>query len=377
MLPEDWEAFKDTLPHQAGVFAKRNWGTPLHSLCSYQGKLKPALAHKLVMSLSKPGDRVFDPFSGSGTVPLEAAINRRVPLANDLSTIAVAITTAKIGATTRRGCDAILDDLGSYLACNEPTEKTLQDAKEVSFNKSISEYFHEKTFREVLLARDYFISRRDLSDANWCLVFSSMLHILHGNRPYALSRRSHPLTPYAPTGDFIEKCVVSHLATKVSSSLSAKEKLPLSDFGNCEQLDVRKIAELGEGYCDLILTSPPFASSTRFYMTNWMRFWFAGWGLLDFKNAERDFVESKRNKDLRVYYEIFENFAKVLGGGGLAVLHVGKNRAVDMAGVLRKFEFPKFKLVDHFIEDVSAGEKHGIKDKGGTIEHQYLIYERL
>jgi hypothetical protein len=377
MFLENWETFKDTLPHQTGLFAKRNWGTPLHSLCSYQGKLKPALAHKLVMSLSKPGDRIFDPFSGSGTVPLEAAINRRVPLANDLSTIAVAITAAKIGETTRRGCEAVIDDLCSFLACNQPTEKTMLDAQEVSFNKSIAEYFHDKTFREILLARDYFISTRDLSNANWCLVFSSMLHILHGNRPYALSRRSHPLTPYAPTGEFLEKDVVSHLATKVNSSLSAKEKLPLSYFGRCEQLDVRNIAALGENYCDLILTSPPFASSTRFYMTNWMRFWFAGWGISDFKNAEQDFVESNRNKDLRVYYDIFENFSKVLRSGGLAALHVGKNRAIDMADVLKRFEFTGFKLVDHFIEDVSTGEKHGIKDKGGTVEHQYLIYERL
>lgn len=39
-----WEVFQRTLPHRHGDFAKRNWGSPLHSLCSYQGKLKPSLA---------------------------------------------------------------------------------------------------------------------------------------------------------------------------------------------------------------------------------------------------------------------------------------------------------------------------------------------
>jgi len=372
-----WNTFKKDLPHQVGVFSKRNWGTPLHSLCSYQGKLKPALAHKLVLSLSKLGHRIFDPFSGSGTVPLEAVINGRVALANDLSTIAVAITNAKIGETNRKGCYQIIDHLESYIDSHEPSKKSLLDANEVHFNKYISEYFHEKTYREVLLARDYFSESKDLLDANWCLVFSSMLHILHGNRPYALSRQSHPLTPYAPTGPFIKKSVVSHLTTKVSSSLSAKEKLPIEQFGHCEQVDVRKIGMLGENYCDLILTSPPFAASLDFIRLNWMRFWFAGWGLSDFKQAEFDFIESKRNKDMRVYMDIFENFAKLLSGGGLVVLHVGKNRAVDMAAVLKEFQFPNFKLSDHFVEDVSASEKHGIKDKGGTVEHQYLIYQRL
>ena len=175
----------------------------------------------------------------------------------------------------------------------------------------------------------------------------------------------------------LKKSSIFHGLHLRTSSLSAKEKLPIAHFGVCEQMDVRNIGALGKDYCDIILTSPPFASSTRFYMTNWMRFWFAGWGKADFDTAEIDFIESKRNKDLRIYIKIFENFSNLLGSGGVVALHVGKNRAVDMAATLKDFNFDSFKLVDLFIEDVSAGEKHGIKDKGGTIEHQYLIYERL
>jgi hypothetical protein len=42
-------------------------------------------------------------------------------------------------------------------------------------------------------------------------VFASLLHVLHGNRPYALSRRSHPLTPYAPTGPVEYKSLLRKL----------------------------------------------------------------------------------------------------------------------------------------------------------------------
>lgn len=377
MTLDRWENFKRSLPHQLGAFAKRNWGTPLHSLCSYQGKLKPSLSHQLLLSLSEQGDRVFDPFSGSGTVPLEAAINGRIPLANDLSTIAVAITNGKIGRTNRIRCYEIVDELQEYISNNVPSHTAIKDSREVSFNKTIIEYFHPNTYQQVLLARDFFKLSKKLSDPNWCLVFSAMLHILHGNRPYALSRKSHPLTPYAPTGDFIEKDLISHLLSKIHSSLSAKEKLPIENFGVCEQMDIRNIDELGGDYCDLILTSPPFASSTRFYMTNWMRFWFAGWGKEDFDLAAFNFIESKYNKDLKVYVKIFDNFSKLLREGGLVALHVGKNRAVDMGSILRSYNFTNFTLVDHFIEDVSQGERHGIKDKGGTVEHQYLIYQNL
>jgi DNA modification methylase len=64
-----WEAFKRDLPHQQAPFAARNWGHPLHSLCSYQGKMKPALAHHLVRTFVPPGGRVLDPFAGVGTIP--------------------------------------------------------------------------------------------------------------------------------------------------------------------------------------------------------------------------------------------------------------------------------------------------------------------
>ena len=49
--------------------ARRNWGHPLHSLCSYQGKLKPAIAHLLVDAFVRPGGRMLDPFAEVGRSP--------------------------------------------------------------------------------------------------------------------------------------------------------------------------------------------------------------------------------------------------------------------------------------------------------------------
>ena len=68
-----WTTFKQTLPHREKEFAKRNWGHPLHSLCSCQGKMKPSLAAHLIRTFTVPGERMADPFSGAGTIPFEAA----------------------------------------------------------------------------------------------------------------------------------------------------------------------------------------------------------------------------------------------------------------------------------------------------------------
>jgi len=44
----------------------------LHSLCSYQGKLKPGIAYFLVSWFTEPGDTVLDRIAGIGTIPCEA-----------------------------------------------------------------------------------------------------------------------------------------------------------------------------------------------------------------------------------------------------------------------------------------------------------------
>ncbi|WP_417809637.1 DNA methyltransferase [Thioclava sp.] len=371
-----WKEFKEDLPHKQGAFAKRNWGTPLHSLCSYQGKLKPALAHHLVQVFSSKGQTVFDPFSGSGTIPLEAAIAGRISISNDLSDMAVALSNAKTGQTTRQACDQVIDALTEWTLTRPVSQRAIDETQKIRFNKTIIEYFEPSTFQEVLKARDFFGETKDLKDSNWCLVFSAMLHILHGNRPYALSRNSHPLTPYAPTGEFIYKNVVSHLRTKVHSALSSKESLPAFPKGLSIKSDVRDLSELSDGCADVIITSPPFASSTRFYMTNWMRFWFSGWSISDFDDASAQFIEGNKDKSLHVYEEIFHSFGRVLKSGGPVVLHVGKNKAVNMAEKLQLLNFDGFHLVDIFSESVETSEKHGIKDKGSTVEHQYLVYSK-
>src|SRR5579863_8439647 len=68
----------------------------LHQLSPYIGKLKSSIAGSLVSQFTKPGDLVYDPFSGSGTVALEAWASGRNVIANDLSPYAALLTRAKL-----------------------------------------------------------------------------------------------------------------------------------------------------------------------------------------------------------------------------------------------------------------------------------------
>ena len=124
---------------------------------------------------------------------------------------------------------------------------------------------------------------------------------------------------------------------------------------------------------DAVITSPPFFDSTRFYMANWMRLWFCGWGAADFKEKPQAFVDERQRKGFDVYESVFRQARARLRAGGVLVLHLGKSRKEDMANELRHVAEPWFHVADVFEENVEHTESHGIRDKGTVTAHSYLV----
>jgi hypothetical protein len=368
---QKWEAFRNELPHQILPFSKREWGGPAHSMCSYQGKMKPALAHHLIECFSKPGDVVVDPFSGSGTIPFEACRMGRRGFGIDISRLGHVLTLAKVAQTSVKKAEPLLLDLDKYIQNYQLTTEDYERASAVQFNSAIPDYFHPDTLREVLAARSFFLSLWD-SSPEWALLFASTLHLLHGNRPYALSRRSHPVTPYKPTGPFEYRALMPRLRKKLARLKDAIENTDRS-FGYSVQGDCTKNWPSVIPRADTIITSPPFFDSTKFYMTNWMRFWFVGWEREDFKIQPIDYLENRQKLNLDVYYSFFESSRERLKDNGLLVLHLGKSSKCDMGIELTKRVKPWFAVTDCFTENVEHCESHGIRDKGAVKGHTYLI----
>ena len=298
-----WNRFKRTLPHQQGEFSKRNWGHPLHSLCSYQGKMKPSLASYLVKTFVPQGGRMLDPFGGVGTIPFEGALRGIHTWMFEISPAAFYISSAKVQKPQAHACEEIIRSLDEFIRRSRPTAEEVKSAGAIKFNGLLPDYFHPDTFREILLARRYFMKfpAKTPSDS---LVLASLLHILHGNRPYALSRRSHPITPFSPTGPTEYRPLIPHLRDKVQRCLVVaypSEFVPGSvHFYDATSWWPQEIDSL-----DAIITSPPFFDSTRFYLANWMRLWFCGWGLDDFRNRPLGFVDERQKKSFAVYGPVF------------------------------------------------------------------------
>ena len=368
---ERWNRFKNDLPHQSTPFSKRNWGHPLHSLCSYEGKMKPAIAHFLVEAFVPAEGKVLDPFAGVGTIPFEACLQGKKAFGFEISPSALAISIAKVNQPNATNTRILLDTLDTYIKSEAPTDSENMNAKQIDFNRSLEEFYHKDTFKEILLARRFFLESEPHSiEANF--VLACLLHILHGNRPYALSRRSHPVTPFAPQGPYEYKSLVDRLRNKVERSLAVEYPGEFQN-GHIFMQDATSWWPVEVDNIDAVVTSPPFFDSTRFYLANWIRLWFSGWERDDFNTEPLRFLDMKQKQTMRIYESVFRQARERMKVGGVLVLHLGKSTKCNMAERLNEIAKPWFKTLDIFEENVSHCESHGIRDKGTVSSHQYLV----
>lgn len=75
-----------------------------HNVFRYPAKFHPPVARQLIEDFSRPGDRVLDPFCGSGTTLVEALVSNRSAIGTDIDPLAVFVSSAKVH---RYGIDAL------------------------------------------------------------------------------------------------------------------------------------------------------------------------------------------------------------------------------------------------------------------------------
>lgn len=366
----NWNLFINELPHKSSPYNSKLWGHPYHSICSYQGKLKPSIAKFITDSFVSKNDKILDLFSGVGTIPFEAALKGVYSYGFDISPAALIISNAKLHRHFRDDVMYLMDILKKHI--NERTKNISKPLWLPNFNKNIEDYFHPDTFKEILAAREWFLAHKKNGNPTIDLLWACTMHILHGNRPYALSRRSHPITPFSPMGEFIYKSLIEKLENKLNKVLNVDLGEDFVD-GTIYNQDATSVWPQEISQLDAIITSPPFYDSTRFYSANWMRLWFAGWEYADFKNEQKRYIEERQKKSFSCYDNVLRQAKERLKTNSPLVMHLGKSNKCNMAEEISKYAQYWFSHHDVFDEKVSDCENYGIKDKGSTDTHQYLI----
>ena len=371
-LERSADELAQSLPYRKQPFASRSWGHGLHSLCSYQGKFKPAIAHWLVRTFVPKGGAVLDPLGGVGTVAFEAALAGAWAVSNDKSPFASTIAAAKLMPPSLDAAEAALESVAARMRSARLVAADMK-AAEFGLNGAVRAYYHPETLEEVLRARRVFIDDPGHSSADK-FVWASVLHILHGNRPYALSRTSHPVTPFNPSGPFIYKSLIEKTRERIRRALN--EPLPPGfRAGISHHGDFRELPGRYPDRFDAIITSPPFIGM-RFDRPNWLRLWFCGWTETDFHVTSQGYLERQQTRSMDCYREFYDAAAQLLRRGGTLVVHLGSGGRDRMLERLVELGSEAFTFVKRIDEDVSDVEKHGIRDKGMTSAQHFLVFRR-
>ena len=252
----------------------------LHQLAPYIGKTKSSMAAALVEAYSKKGSVVYDPFSGCGTLALEAWRAGREVIANDLSPYARLLTQSKLFPYS--SLEHALVDFAN-MAVKVKRRRRRPDLRTVP--KWVREFFHSETLREALVWTGVLETNR-----RWFLL-ACLMGILHHQRPGFLSYPSSHTVPYLRIKKFPRskypklyayRSVADRLEAKVRRAFRRMPKLDFTLSRRC--YGTRAERQQFSIPVGSILTSPPYMRQLDYGRDNRLRLWFLGcadWKKLD------------------------------------------------------------------------------------------------
>lgn len=296
--------------------ASKNEST-FHRLSPYIGKLKSSMAASLVSQFTREGDLVYDPFSGSGTVALEAWTARRRVIANDLSPYAYVLTKAKL--FPQRSMEHALRSI-------EATDREATELrKAVDLRRApqwVRAFFHPETLRDAIAWTNVLRRRR-----RWFLL-ASLLGILHHQRPGFLSFPSSHTVPYLRAKKFPRsrypdlyefRSLRDRLEAKVRRAFRrVPARLDFTISRSCTSRDARVFGP--PGGLDAIITSPPYMRQLDYGRDNRLRLWFLGTG--DWRSLDRT-ISPDEDAFLNLMRRCFRTWSSALKPGARCVLVIG------------------------------------------------------
>jgi DNA methylase len=346
----------------------------LHQLAPYIGKLKTSMAASLISHYSRPGDVVFDPFSGSGVVPLEALRLGRGAIANDFSPYAAALTRAKLFPPVDK--EAAIAEAVEYISMSKAKAKRV--SYRVTAPKWVTKFFHRRTFAEVKILAD---SLR--KDSKWFLL-ANLLGILHHQRPGFLSHPSSHLVPYLRVRKFPRRSfpamyhyrdVAPRLVRKIERTYRRHQPFAPDLLRIFTQQDVREYH--GGARADIAVTSPPYMNALDYGRDNRLRLWFLGVDV-----ASR--LDNSVPRSPVAFGELMETTAALLKVAikrkGFAILVVGESRRSNCklesdSIVMAAFRTRGWELTD-LLSDPVPDIRRSRRECSATSSEKIMIFRR-
>ena len=347
----------------------------LHQLSPYIGKLKSSIARDLVATYSKPGDLVVDPFSGSGTVALEALLQGRRAFTSDISAYAKILCEAKLKPPPSLECalEKAEDILSQSHKLPDP------DLRKVP--AWVRQFFHPRTLKEAIKFAT--VCKKDENN----FLFACFLGILHHQRPGFLSYPSSHLVPYLrekkyPRDQFPElyqyRELRSRLLSKIRRAYARCPEIPTNGNSIHKYCSVSSL-NLPESF-DCLITSPPYMNALDYNRDNRLRLWFIN---PNYSVAEGDKVIQKQEAFKITIASLIKKVNLSLKTNGYCVIIVGERIARCCERLGRKIPCnivtdyaPSLKLLE-VMEDHIPDNRRSRRDYKGTKTEHFLIFQKV
>jgi site-specific DNA-methyltransferase (adenine-specific) len=283
----------------------------------------PQLAHVFVRWLTEPGDTVYDPFCGRGTVGLEAALTGRRALLSDSNPLAEALAAAKVQIPSSVRVHRRLRDLQHAY---DPNAVDLDDVP-----ATIRMLYSDGTLRQLVYLRR--VLGRGPTEV---LLRATTLGMLHANHSRDGATRGFSISmpnTFAMAPRYVEQYIARHGLVAPECDVFAmlgaridRLRLPSTtrDAGRAWRQDATQPLAVGEERPRLVLTSPPYLQVIKYGKYNWVRLWFLG---QDPKQVDSVLcATASLERYLKFMADVLARLADVVDADALVALVIGDVR---------------------------------------------------
>jgi len=297
----------------------------LHEV-SYRACFKPQLPRFFIERLSRPGDVVYDPFSGRGTTGIEAGLLGRKVILNDANPLGILLARPRF----------FVPNLGEL----EQRLRSLDLTQDRRAERDLSMFYHPKTESEIVGLRDFLDRRRTAGTEDdldrWIRMVATnrltghskgffSVYSLPPNQaasPQSQLKINARLKQTPDPRDVVK--IILKKSKNLMSGLSEDEAARLRNAGAqglflCE--DARRTAAIKDDTVQLVVTSPPFLDVVQYAQDNWLRFWFNG---IDAEETGKRLTMHRKLDDWsRAMGDVFQELFRVVRPGGWVAFEVG------------------------------------------------------
>jgi SAM-dependent methyltransferase len=307
--------------------AKQRQAANLHEI-SYRACYKPQLPRHFIERLTRPGERVYDPFSGRGTTALEAALLGRRVAANDVNPLARMLAEPRLTPPEPAAVAQRLSEIPRSGAAD---------------GTDLGMFYHPDTEAEIRGLKDWCLARAESGELDGLDTWIRMVatNRLTGHSPgffsvytlppnQALSaakqRQINLQREQIPTYRDTHALILKKTRQLLSGLLpTQRENLAVAAYdARFLTGDARETATLLDGCMALTVTSPPFLDVVDYVGDNWLRCWFTG---LDAEAIGRG-ISVPRTVDAwaETMAAVFAELHRLTRPGGFVAFEVGEVR---------------------------------------------------